>query len=364
MTTPMRPPTSPYTPTEQQGILLEGKIAQQKALQKEFDAINAASRKLGGKPSRQKALLHQKALAIQAKLKALNAEIPKLQQSYWQASGQYDKLLQGTERDAFLAINTLFKSYGLESLAGKIFDFVKNGYSADTISILLQDTKEYKERFAGNEQRKAKGLPVLDPSSYLALESAYKQIMASAGLPQGFYDQPSDFNDWIGKDIAPKEIEQRVEWAIQANTLSNPQYRAALKALGISDGEMVAYWLDENKALPILTKTVATAAIGAEALRAGLKFDKQYAGELALEGITADQARQGYSQIGAELEALSGLGSIYGESYTQRDAEQAILQGKGEAIKKRGRLASQERAAFGGATGGARGGLGQRGGAR
>ena len=72
--------------------------------------------------------------------------------------------LTGANRDAAKALVELFKQYGLESLAPKIVEFIQNGYSADTTAILLQDTTEYKQRFAANEARRKKGLPVLSPA--------------------------------------------------------------------------------------------------------------------------------------------------------------------------------------------------------
>lgn len=283
---------------------------------------------------------------------------------YYTNTGQYEKLLTGEGRDAFLALNAVFKTYDLESLAGKIYEYVKNGYSADTISILLQDTAEYKQRFAGNEVRKGAGLPVLSPAEYLATESSYRQIMQSAGLPAGFYDQTSDFAGWIGQGTSPSEIQSRVDLATQATVLANPNYRKALNQIGISDNEMTAYFLDPKKSLPILQKSAATAAVGAGAISQGLTFDTAYAEQLALSGISAEQAQSGYSQVASELETMKALGAIYGSDWSQRTSEEAIFQGSGEAIKKKARLLSQERGAFGAATGAAKGGLGQAGGQR
>lgn len=295
--------------------------------------------------------------------KARNS-LSEVQNKYWEITGQYDKLLAGSDRDAFMAVNALFKNYGLESLAGKIFEYVKGGFSPDTISILLQDSPEYKQRFIGNEARKKAGLPVLSAAEYLATESAYRQVMESAGLPKGFYDQNTDFADFIGKNVSPTEVQNRVNLAVQATSLAPPEYRDALKAMGIAEGDMVAYWLDEKKALPILTKAAATAQIGAQALSQGLKFDVGYSEALAQRGVSAEQAAQGYSAIAAELENLNTLGSIYGERWNQRLSEEAMFQGNAQALATKRRLASQERGQFGGSAGGARGGLAQRGGQR
>jgi len=300
----------------------------------------------------------ERAMDAQAKMNVAN------QNELYKVTGQYDKLLTGENRDAFAAVSALFKSYGLDSLAGKIYDYVKNGYSADTISILLQDTKEYKERFAGNELRKKAGLPVLSAGEYLATEASYRQIMESAGLPSGFYDQHSDFNSWIGKNVSPSEIQTRVDLATQATVLANPNYKKALNQMGIADGDLTAYFLDQSKALPYIQKAAATAAIGAQAIQNNLAFDQAYAESLATSGITSEQAARGYAQISQEAGTMGTLAGIYGSTYGQREAEEAIFKGEAGAVGKRKNLASQERANFSGAAGGARAGFSQRGGAR
>lgn len=295
-----------------------------------------------------------------------NPPVPRPSGGGWTKIGQgnFEDQLTGADRDAYVALSNLFASYGLNTLAPKIFDYIKNGYSADTISILLQNTDEYKQRFAGNESRKAAGLPVLSPQEYLATEASYRQIMQSAGLPSGFYDQPTDFTTWIGKNVSPTEIQSRVDLATQATTLSNPSYRQALNQMGIDDSQLTAYFLDPSRALPTLQKSAAAASIGAEALQQGLTFDTLYAQQLATSGVTSDQAKQGYSTIGQTLNQYQTLASIYGGTYDQRTAEQATFLGDAQAVNQQKRLANSEAASFSGSTGGAANGLAQRGGAK
>lgn len=301
---------------------------------------------------------------LQAQINKVQQELAATKNKYYEASGQYDKLMSGDERDAYMGLTSLFKNYGLESLAGKIFEFVKNGYSADTISIMLQDTPEYKQRFAANEARRKAGLPVLNPADYLATENAYRQVMQEAGLPKGFYDTNSDFTDFISRNVSPSEVQKRVDLAVQASTMADDNVKKALKQIGIGDTDITAYFLDKDRALPFLTQSVATAKLGAEALAQGLTFDSAYMEQLAKRGITADAARQGYAGIADEMTTLSTLGSIYGEEWNQRESERAMFEGSAAAVQKKKRLASQERGAFSGSAGGARGGLAQRGGAR
>lgn len=339
-------------------------IATGQANLKRYTAAMALEKKKA-KPDAKKLKFYQDSInTINKEITQHRTGIADTQNKIYLREGQYDKLLSGENRDAFMAINALFKSYGLESLAGKIYEYVKNGYSADTVSILLQDTSEYKSRFAGNEDRKKAGLPVLSPAEYLATEASYKQIMQSAGLPTGFYDQNSDFNVWIGKNVSPSEIQSRVDLATQATVLANPNYRKALNQMGVSDSELTAYFLNPDKALPILQKSAATAAVGAAALNQGLTFDKAYSEQLALQGISSEEAQSGYSQVASELDTMRALGKIYGQEWSQRTSEEGIFQGSGDAINKKARLMSAERGAFSGSTGGARGGLSQAGGAR
>jgi hypothetical protein len=70
---------------------------------------------------------------------------------------KFEQELSGSNRDAYAALRAQFDKYGLGSLSGRIFDYLKEGYSADTIFLLLQETPEYKKRFAGNETRRQQG---------------------------------------------------------------------------------------------------------------------------------------------------------------------------------------------------------------
>ena len=267
--------------------------------------------------------------------------------------------LSGAERDAFVALNSLFTSYGLASLAPKIFSYIQNGYSADTISILLQDTPEYKQRFAGNELRKKAGLAVLSPADYLATEASYRQIMASAGLPANFYDQPSDFANWIGADVSPSEINSRVQLATAATTQANPYVKAQLAALyGVDDASITAYFLDQSKALPLLQKQEQAAQFGAEAARRGLVADRQRLEDYVTSGFSLSQASAGFQQVATELPNLQALASRFGTTFGQAEEEGAVFGTSANNVQGRQSLINNEKALFSGASGGAASGLG------
>lgn len=303
--------------------------------------------------------------SLKAELLRAQAGEKAAQKKLYEVTGQFDKFLEGENRDAFLAVKAIFSQYGLGSLASKIFEYVQQGYGADTIGLLLQETKEYKERFKANEARVKQGLPVLAPNEYLAAESAYRQILESSGLPKGFYDNPADFQRWIAGDVSPSEIKSRVDMAMEAVNQTDPNYRGALHQMyGIGESDLAAYFLDRKLAEPILKKQAAAGAIGAAALRRGFATSLIDMESYASLGITGQEAEAAYSRIADSFESMLGLAGRYGATWTQREAEQEVFVpgkagsvGSESAFEKGKRLKSQERAMFSGGRGSSSQGL-------
>ena len=264
--------------------------------------------------------------------------------------------IQTQRTDWIEQLSLLFKNYGLESLAPLIKQYVQDGYSADTVTLKLQDAPEYQRRFAGNESRRKAGLPVLSPAEYLATESAYKQIMRTAGLPEGFYDSSDDFSGFIGVDVSPSELKSRVDAASLSLEGSDPYYKESLQSMyGLSSGDMLAYTLDPQRSLPFINKRVQSAQFGAAARRQGLNVGTSTAEQYAGMGVTRQQAEQGFQAVAQITPAAERLSQIYGreQAYGQ---EQAIAEAFGgpmsaEAATRRKRLTEMEQATFGGRSG-------------
>lgn len=285
----------------------------------------------------------------------------KLQTKAYEVSGQYEKLLTGANRDAYASLQSLFNGYGLGSLAGKIYEYAKQGYGADVISLLLQDTKEYKERFAANDTRRKAGLPVLNPGEYLGLEQSYRQIMQDSGLPKGFYDNPADFRNWIAGDVSPTEVKGRVDLAVANTMQANPNSVQALQQLyGVDRSYITAYYLDQKKALPLLQKQSQAAQFGGEALKRGLTLNKEDLEDWVTAGLSLGQVSQGFQAVAEALPNIQAIAARYGEApFTQTELERDVIGGQAANLgeTRRKRLASQERASFAGFGGATPGGL-------
>lgn len=258
--------------------------------------------------------------------------------------------LTGANRDAYAALTGMLKNYGLESLASTVLGFIQQGYSQDTVSVLLGNTDAYKTRFAGNETRRQKGLPVLTPAEYLSVESSYRQVMSAAGLPPGYYDQPGDFQNLIANDVSPSEAQQRVTVAGDLLRNIDPGVKAQWNQW-YTNGDIIAYALDPTRATAMLERQYRSAEAGAFGTNNGLTLTAGQAEGVAATGASESALRQGMAAASALSTSGAKLSAIYGGTYTQQDALNETFAADAGATEKRRKLASQERATFGGGSG-------------
>jgi hypothetical protein len=236
---------------------------------------------------------------------------------------------------------------------------------------LRTESTAYKQRFAANEQRIKKGLRSLSEAEYIGLEDQYQDVMRRYGLPNTYYargemGRQEGFEKFIGGDVSPVELEDRIQTAQRRVINAAPQVKDALTQFygaEIGNGDILAYVLDPEKAIENIKRKVTAAEIGAGAMQAGLATGLSRAEELQRYGVTGEQARQGYQTIGSLLPRASQLGDIYAKQgmgpFTQTTAEAEVFgtPGSVEAATKRRKLTELEQAQFGGTSGIAQGAL-------
>jgi hypothetical protein len=258
--------------------------------------------------------------------------------------------------DAAALLLQMLRQYGLESLAPQVMKFLQEGYGPDSVTYLLEQTPEYKTRFVANEARRQKGLPVLSPREYIETERAYRAIMNSAGLPEGYYDSPDDFRRFLEEDKSPQEIKSRVDIAVQhAQNMDEAQKQTFLSYYGIGERELAAYMLNPDRALPTIERISKNVQLGSEALRQGYTVDLSRA-EYLTQGFEGP-IKETVQQVAEALPRAQELSGIYGKSYdtTQKDLEEAAFKGLASAKRKKEKLAEREKSEFSG-TGGTKSG--------
>ena len=254
-----------------------------------------------------------------------------------------------------------FSRYGMSSLVEPLKQFIQQGISSSEFTLRLRDTDAYKKRFAANASRISKGLSALNEAEYIGLEDQYQNIMREYGLPASYYargemGRQEGFEKFLANDVSAAELEDRVLTAQSRVINANPEVLASLKQFypGISNGDILAYTLDPEKALTDIKRKVTAAEIGGAAMQAGLKTGMARAEELGAAGVTKQQAQQGFQTV-AEIAPRGGqLAEIYKQDpYTQTTAEAEVfgVAGSTEAARQRKKLTSLETAAFSGSAG-------------
>ena len=154
----------------------------------------------------------------------------------------------------------------------------------------------------------------------------------------------------------PTELNSRLDLAVARVQNADPNIKQTLQQFypGISDSDLVSYFLKPEQTLPQLQQKVTSAEIGTAATEQGLKTSVGTAEDLAKYGVTQQQAQTGYAKIGEILPAATKLSNIYGEAqvgYDQATAESEVFKGLASAQRKRQQLTQLEEAAFGGRSG-------------
>ena len=222
------------------------------------------------------------------------------------ARGQAAAETARRRQDARSTMAAVLDTYGL----GELSDFVYNEIIAketvninnpDAIIFAIREQPAYQRRFAGNAARLRNGLSELDPASYIGLENQFRQTLQSNGLPANFYDQTEDFQALIEGDVSPSELNERVQQGYRAVADADPAVKEQMKNLyGVDDGQLAAYFLDPKRTAPLLTRQAQAANIAARGLeQGGIQLTGAFAEDLARRGISEQQARAGFAEVGA-----------------------------------------------------------------
>lgn len=223
--------------------------------------------------------------------------------------------------------------YGLGSLG----DFAWNEYLAgipiEQIMLDIRQTLEYKTRFPAMADLAQKG-HAMSEAEYIGYETNAKSIFKAAGLPSGFYDQPDDFAGFLKNGIGLPELQSRVEMAKTAVYNSDPDALAALEDFynvgGRPEsmiGDLTSYFLDENRALPLIQTQWVSAQEAAAANRTGYgNITRTEAERLAALGITPDQAAQGFGTLANMQELFTNLPGENPDAPTREQGQGAIFE--------------------------------------
>jgi len=278
---------------------------------------------------------------------------------------QQEAAREAAKVSAFDLARTFANQYGIgASIADRIIDMVANqGYTSEAVALAIQDTPEYKQRFAGLELYKKKyatdiaaGTRAEPPTAaeYMEIERSYQTVLTSFGL--GELANRQTFAELIGNDVSPYEVQERVvkvyDKINNADELLKQQLQTYFPNLGTSDfAKALLTGTSPQDMAAELQRKISRAEISSEMSRFGLGVRQPLSQELETLGVTREQARTGFGKIAEQLQPAEKLAQIYEGTSAGIEEELIGEQFKGLQSQRRKRLEQQERAAFAGSSG-------------
>ena len=195
-------------------------------------------------------------------------------------------------QSAYDLIKQVLDSWGLAELYDYAVQYMKQGFTPEEVQIELQQTKEYQQRFVGNELREKAGLSRLSPAQYLALEDSYRQLAKQYGLSGQYYSH-NYLADLIGGDVSPAEFESRAQIALRTFKQAPQEWRDYWSQYGLSAGDAISAIMDTSgDSLADLQLKAQAVEIGGTAAQQGIDVSGNRALKFAKNGVTLQQARE------------------------------------------------------------------------
>jgi hypothetical protein len=194
-------------------------------------------------------------------------------------------------------------------------------------------------------------------AQYIGLENQMVQTLKFFDLPEGFYDDRATLGKIIENEVSPKEVQDRAQMAQDLARAADPNIRNALMDFyKVGEGAITAYFLNTDKALPLLQKSAKAAEIAGIGETYGFaKFGMAEAEQLGVQDayakLSTSDLTKAFGQASQLAAAQSRLAYLEKGSYSDREALDVVLEQDQKAIMASTKRAQREQARFGGSSG-------------
>ncbi len=220
-----------------------------------------------------------------------------------------------------------------------------SGTFLDDVGVVLSNNQYIQTRFKGNAERVKNGLQALPLTEILRLEKGYTTALQAANMPPGFYDDPAtDFQNFIGRNTSPDEVNRRIQQGYEAVRNADQEVVRQFKELGIYEGDLAAYFLDPARTEGRIASQVEQARIAAQGRQqAGIQLTGQQAEQLAQAGVTERQARETFQTLSDQQSLFQP--QMAGEEAVSQEEQVAAAFGTSAAARQRVETRRRRRAA-------------------
>lgn len=257
-------------------------------------------------------------------------------------------------------IKSLLSSYGLGELVPQVDGWVRQGLSWAEIEVQLRDPstaagKVVDRLYPEIQLRTKAGKQPMSIQEIQGFRTDALKLMRAAGVPQGFYDTPSDMQKFIVGDVSLTELRDRInefeQFGAQIAAGAGGELDLFQRHYGVQPTaiELAALVLDPDKALPGLKRQFGAVRLDVSAGRAGYgDLSGSEAERLADVGISQQQAVSGFGQLASStqlFDALPGQGASE-DTISRQDQLAAAFEGSSGAQQRIERQAAKRKAAF------------------
>lgn len=228
-------------------------------------------------------------------------------------------------------VRDYLRTFGLESLADWAWAQHLAGASDQEIMLEIRQRPEYKARFPAMEQLAKEGRAI-DEISYINYESTVRSLLHQYGIVQGMYDTPEQIAKLLLSDVSAAEVNDRLQTAAALTFEVPAEVRNRfMTEYGGTPGGLASYFLDPDRAGPLLNQQYRAAQVMGAADQQRVQVGRDLAENLALSGVTYEQARTGFGQVAQ----TAALGAGYGETIGTDERIKAAFGDAGAAAVQR-----------------------------
>ena len=253
-------------------------------------------------------------------------------------------------RGAHAVITDFLHGYGLDSLGTWAWQRYKAGDSIRQIMGDMKSQPAYIARFPAMAALAQQG-NAISAQDYINYENGLRELIHRYQIPAGMYDTPEKIGNLLTNRVSLAEAKDRMDIAAAASFSAPIEVRNALRDnYGIQGGDLVGYWLDPDRALPLIEQQYKSAQVTGAAYLSNVVTDKATAERLAAQGVDYNQAVQGFGNVKSQEDLTHTLQGGGGVSQDQLIGAQF---GNGEAANAVEMEARRRAAQYAGGEGGA-----------
>lgn len=224
-------------------------------------------------------------------------------------------------------LRQMLDEYGLGDLANWAWDqYLQSGSpSLDTYKAELfqkvTETQVFKSKYPAYQTliQQGKGISI---EAYRQYTQQIQDMSRHYGIPTDMYGTPDAVGRLLTNGVSVSEANDRFQMAAQASYNVPEEVRQALREdYGIDQGGLIAYWLDPDKATPLLQKQFTTAQVQGAAKMQGVQTSQETAQRLAEQGVQFGDALNGFGTV----KTLEGLQFAGGDQVSQDQITGAVF---------------------------------------